>query len=141
VQPLCRRLRTGAARELRNQPPKEETTMLFQLRTDNHIPNSENLADRVRAAIEGALSRRYTDQLRRVEVYLQDVNSHKGGIDTRCAIEAHLAGYQPVAVDNRATNADEAVSGAVEKLTRALEHRLERLGDRGGRSSMSGGET
>jgi hypothetical protein len=115
--------------------------MLFQLRTDNHIPNNEGLADRVRAEVESALNPRFTDQLRRVEVYLQDVNQHKGGNDTRCAIEAHLAGYQPVAVDHRATSVDEAVSGAVERLSHALEHRLERLADRRGRVSMSGEES
>ena len=115
--------------------------MLFQLRTDNHIENSEELAGRVRAEVEGALDPRFTDRLRRVEVYLQDTNSHKGGVDTRCAIEVHLAGHQPVAVDDTAPGVDQAVSGAVDKMLRVLEHTLGRLHDRHGRVSMSGDET
>src|SRR5215212_6616548 len=103
--------------------------MLFQLRTDNHITNSEDLTSRVQAEVEGALHPRFTDRLRRVEVYIQDMNSHKGGIDKRCAIEAHPAGIKPVAVDSRAANIDEAVSGAVTKLIHALEHTLGRLHD------------
>ena len=115
--------------------------MLLQVRTDNHIQNNDALRERVRAEVEGALLPQFADRLQRVEVYLQDVNSHKGGNDTRCAIEAHPAGHQPVAVDNRAPTIDEAVSGAADKLLRVLEHTLERLGDRGGRVSMSGEPT
>jgi hypothetical protein len=115
--------------------------MLFQLRTDNHIKNSEELAAAVRAEVEGALGHRFGERVQRVEVYLQDMNSHKGGVDKRCAIEAHLAGYPPVAVDDRAADRDQAVSGAVERLLRVLEHRLGRLQDRGGHVSASGQPT
>ena len=112
--------------------------MLFQLRTDNHIKNHERLADGIRADVESALTDQLAGRLRRVEVYLQDLNSHKGGVDKRCAIEAHPAGHQPVTVSNEAPSVDEAVRGAVDKLLHALEHTLGRLSDRGGRVSMSG---
>jgi ribosome-associated translation inhibitor RaiA len=112
--------------------------MHFQVRTDNHIENTDDLADRVRAEVEGAVHPRFTDRLRRVEVYLQDVNSHKGGSDKRCTIEAHLAGHQPVAVHEQAPAVAEAVSAAVDRLTRVLESTLGRLADRGGRVPMSG---
>jgi len=115
--------------------------MLFQLRTDNHIPNREGLAQGIQADVESALLPHFSERLRRIEVYLQDLNAKKGGVDKRCAIEAHLAGHQPVAVTNEATNVDEAVSGAVDKLLHALEHTLGRLQDRGGRAPMSGEPT
>ena len=114
--------------------------MLIQVRTDNHIKNNEALADRVRGEVENALQPRFTGRLRRVEVYLQDTNGVKGGVDRRCSIEAHLAGRQPVAVHNAATNVDEAVDGAVEKLVHALDHVVGRLNDRGGHVPMSGEE-
>jgi hypothetical protein len=115
--------------------------MLFQLRTDNHIDNSDDLINRVRGEVEGALGDRFASQLRRVEVYLQDVNSHKGGVDLRCSMEAHLAGLQPIAVHDTGVGIDEVVGGAADKLLRALERTVDRFGDRGGRVSMSGGET
>jgi hypothetical protein len=115
--------------------------MLFQLRTDNHINNSEALTERVRAEVEGTLARRFTDRLQRVEVYLHDTNGHKGGIDKHCAIEAHLAGLQPVAVNASAADLDRAIGGAVDKLLHALDHRLGRLEDRGGHVSVSGEPT
>ena len=120
---------------------EEDFVMLFQLRTDNHIKNNEDLAESIRADVEAAITPHFADRMRRVEVYLQDLNSHKGGVDTRCAIEAHLAGHQPVAVTNEATNVEEAVSGALDKLVHALEHTLGRLKDREGRISMSGDPT
>jgi ribosome-associated translation inhibitor RaiA len=114
--------------------------MIFQVRTDNHIENSEALADRLRGEVEGALTKRFSTQLRRVEVYLQDANSHKGGIDKACSLEAHLSGHQPVTVHGQGASIDEAFSSAVDKLLRALEHTIGRLEDRGGRVSMSGEE-
>src|SRR5947209_5930033 len=115
--------------------------MHFQVRTDNHIKSSENFNDRLRGEVEGSLGARFADRLRRVEVYLQDVNSHKGGADKRCSVEVHLAGLQPVVAHAQAAGVDEAFSEALDKVTRALDHTLGRLDDRGGRSSMSGEPT
>ena len=115
--------------------------MEFQIRTDNHIRNSESLMASIQADVESALTPRFTNRLQRVEVYLQDMNANKGGIDTHCSINAHLAGLQPIAVHNRAAAVEDAVSGAVDKLTHALDHTLGRLDDRHGRVSMSGEPT
>lgn len=116
--------------------------MHFQVRTDNHIENSEALIASVQAEVEALVHPRFTDRIRRVEVYLQDMNSEKKtGIDTRCAIEATLAGHQPVVVDERATSVEQALDGALEKLARALEKTLGRIEDRNGRVSMSGDVT
>jgi ribosome-associated translation inhibitor RaiA len=119
----------------------EEALVHFQVRTDNHIENYQELLDRIRAEVEGALDPRFTDRIWRVEVYFQYMNSHKRGVDTRCCIEVSLAGHQPVAVDDRAADIDEAVSGAVDKLLRALDRTLGRLDDRDDRVSMSGEQT
>src|SRR5262245_65814912 len=91
--------------------PRRNRAMHFQLRTDNHVTSSEKLTERVRAEVEAAIAPRFSDRLHRIEVYLQDLNAHKGGIDTRCAIEAHLAGHQPVAVSAEAAGLDEAEIG------------------------------
>ncbi len=76
--------------------------MHFQVRTDNHLPNSEELTDKIRDEVEGALAHRYHGQVRRVEVYLQDLNGHKHGVDKRCSIEVSLAGHSPVAAEDKA---------------------------------------
>ena len=115
--------------------------MQVQVRTDNHIPNSAELVDRVRDEVEGALAERYHGQIRRVDVHIQDLNGHKHGVDKRCTIEVNLDGHGPVAAENKSVSVDDAVSGAVDKVLRGLEHTLGRLRDKGGRVSMSGEET
>lgn len=115
--------------------------MQVHVRTDNHVHNSEDFADRVRNEVEGALTDRYHGQVRRVDVHVQDVNGHKHGIDKRCSIEVSLDGHGPVAAEHKSVSIDDAVSGAVDKVLRGLEHTLGRLRDKGGRVSMSGEET
>ena len=91
--------------------------MHFQVRTDNHIHNNETITDGIRAEVEAAIGDRFGDRIRRVEVYLQDMNAQKGGIDIRCSIEVSLAGHQPIAVHDVAAGVDDAVTGAVDKMT------------------------
>jgi ribosome-associated translation inhibitor RaiA len=114
--------------------------VIFQVRTDNHIRNSEEFADSIRADVEAAIGDRFGDRLRRVEVYLEDTNSDKGGIDTRCSIEIHLAGRPAVAAEDRAADVDTAVDGAVEKVLRVIEKQLGRQDDRAGHTSAAGNE-
>lgn len=118
--------------------------MIFQVRTDNHIENSQELKSEIRGKVDSVLLPRYADQLRRVEVYLEDTNSSdKGGsLDKRCGIEIHLAGYPaPVVAEDRANTVEQAVTGALRKALRALETTLGRLQDRGDTTSMSGQDT
>ena len=115
--------------------------MIFQLRTDNHIRYSAELSESIRADVEADLVPRFGDRLRRVEVYLEDMNADKGGVDTRCSVEVHLAGHPAVAAEGRAENVETAVEGAIEKVLRVLEKQLGRRDDRAGHTSAAGDET
>src|SRR5262245_29679753 len=89
------------------------STMHVEVSTDTRT--TADIAG-VTAVIEAGLSR-YKERLTRVEVHLSDVNGPKGGRDCRCALEARAAGRQPVAVTNEAHTPDDAVKGAVEKMS------------------------
>lgn len=119
--------------------------MIFQVRTDNNIENSQELKDAIQAEVDAILGTRSTDQLRRVEVYLQDTNSNRkgGDRDKRCTVEAHLdrAGAAPVVATDEAETVEQAVDGALRKLLRALDSTLGRRRDRDDPISMSGQET
>jgi ribosome-associated translation inhibitor RaiA len=114
--------------------------MIFQVRTDNHIKNSAELGESIRATVEASLAPRFGERLRRVEVYLEDMNAEKGGIDTRCSIEVHLAGRPAVAAHDDASDVDTAVDGAIEKVMRVLEHQLGKQEGRAGHTSAAGDE-
>lgn len=110
--------------------------MQIQINTDRNIDGNEALAAHVRSETEHALSR-FRDRITRVEVHLSDENSDKkGGKDgMRCVMEARLEGRQPIAVTHQATNLDQAVNGAVHKLTRLIESTTGRLSEK--RSHMA----
>lgn len=112
--------------------------MIVQVRTDNHIRNSSEFTESIRTDVESVLVPRFGDRLRRVEVYLEDVNAEKGGVDTRCSIEVHLAGRPAVAAHDLAEDVDTAVSGALDRILRVIEKQLGRQEDRAGHTPASG---
>jgi ribosome-associated translation inhibitor RaiA len=108
--------------------------MQIQLNTDNHLVGSEDLALRVDAQLRQSLQR-FADRVTRIEVHLNDINSaEKSGDDKRCMLEARLRGQQPTSVSHEAPSIDLAVSGATDKLVRALDKVLGKL-EAGRRSS------
>ena len=114
--------------------------MQIQINTDRNIAGREALAAQVSGVVENALSRS-SDRITRVEVHLNDENSHKGGSDDkRCMMEARVTGHQPVAVTCFAATNSQAIDGAADKLRKALDRTLGRLSDRGGHIAASGEE-
>lgn len=104
--------------------------MQIQVNTDNHIAGRDELAAWARDAIEAALGH-FGERLTRIEAYLSDTNSQKGGpADIRCVLEARPAGLKPLAASHQADVLELAVEGAAEKLKRALASTLGRLDDR-----------
>ena len=103
--------------------------MTIQFNTDNNIVGSEKLRAPLEASIADGLSR-FSSQITRVEVHLNDVNGDKEGMnDKRCLLEARVKGLKPIAVTNNANTHEEAVEGAIEKLKASLDTTLGRLRD------------
>ena len=101
--------------------------MQIQINSDHRITGSPELAGHVQALVRDTLDR-YSDRITRVEVHLNDQSSVKGGEhDKRCLMEARLGGLGPVAANHEAENLELAINGALEKLERAIEHRLGKL--------------
>lgn len=111
--------------------------MQVLVKTDNHIEGSEDLTSGVESEVVDAVGR-FGEQVTRVEVYLNDLNSHKSGIDKRCLMEARIAGRPLVAVSHEADSLEDAITGAAEKLEKLLDHTFDRLGDHKGRTSFGG---
>jgi ribosome-associated translation inhibitor RaiA len=89
--------------------------------TDSSVQGHDALASDVEQVVQQALSR-FADRITRVEVHLSDENAQKHGADDkRCLMEARIAGRQPTAVTHHAADLPKAVSGAADKLKRALD--------------------
>src|SRR5690349_5303588 len=105
---------------------RREKTMQVQVHTDNHVNGSAGLTAHVESVVTGALER-FGNRVTRVEVHIGDENAHKGGEqDKRCAMEARLAGLQPIAVTGMGGNVEAAINAAVEKLERTIDRTLEK---------------
>jgi ribosome-associated translation inhibitor RaiA len=108
--------------------------MQILVNSDNHIKGGESAAERVQAIVEGAVDR-FQTRITRIEVHLSDTNGPKHGErEKRTVIEARVAGLRPIAVSHEAPTLLEAIEGAADKLTRALEHTLGRLDETAGPS-------
>ena len=100
--------------------------MQIQINSDHHIAASPETAARVQRLVRDALDR-YSDRITRVEVHLNDLNGAKGGTDKRCLMEARVAGLGPIDASHEAPDLMLAVDGALEKLERAIEHKVGRV--------------
>lgn len=100
--------------------------MLVEVNTDKNIKNSERLIEYCKSMVESELDR-FSENITRVEIHLSDENGEKGGDDDkRCLIETKLKGKSPVAVKNTASNIDDAISGALDKITKVLETSIDK---------------
>jgi len=101
--------------------------MTIQVNSDNNITGTEGLSNFVEKTIADTLNR-FSEQITRVEVHLNDENSHKSGNnDKRCMLEARLEGMHPIAVTAHADTIQEALKSALGKLKSSLDTALGKL--------------
>ena len=104
--------------------------MQININTDKTIERHQGLDDHVKTVVSAAVQR-FADHITRVEVHLSNDNSQKavdGG--NRCLLEARVTGYQPIAVSDHSVDLHQAISGASDKLKRAIDSALGRLHDK-----------
>lgn len=102
--------------------------MHIQINTDHNIQHDPSVARHVEQTLESALGR-FSRQITRVEVHLNDANAGKAGDnDKHCLLEARVEGRPPVVASDDASTIASAVSGAARKLQRVLDSSLGKLG-------------
>ena len=114
--------------------------MAVFLRTDNHLNGGERLSRFVEAVAEGAVDH-VKNQVTRVDVYLGDENSaakKTGDHQFRCSMEARVGGLRPLAVTHHASNIDDAVRGAADKLQSVIDSTMDKVSHKKGRMSYAG---
>ena len=106
--------------------------MQIQINTANNVVKGVELDSTVEQEVRDGLSR-FRDRLTRVEVHFNDESSvRRGETDTRCMIEARPRGQGPVTVTEHAATVALAMSGALRKLTAALESEFGKQDDHRG---------
>ena len=95
--------------------------MKIEVNTDRHIESSERLIAYCKSTLEAEFDR-FSDYITRLDVHFSDENGTKGGDDDkRCLIETKLKGLSPVTTSNSASNIDDALSGAIDKMSSVLD--------------------
>ena len=103
--------------------------MQININTDSTLSASASLNEHVNTVVDNAIHR-FREHITRVEVHLSDNNSHKSADgDNRCLMEARITGYQAIAVSDHAATLHQSISGAADKLKRAIDSALGRLQD------------
>jgi ribosomal subunit interface protein len=109
---------------------KKEMWMQVQINSDNNISMHNRLSDSIGAYINNLLQR-FDPYLTRVEVHLTGENIKKSGPqDKRCVLEARAKRHQSLIATNKATDIEDAFSGAADKMHRQLETTYGRLADK-----------
>ncbi|WP_298469132.1 HPF/RaiA family ribosome-associated protein [uncultured Erythrobacter sp.] len=97
------------------------SSMQFQFNSDSSVMGTENVAERIEAAVRHKIAR-FEDRLTRVEVHVSDENARKGGDDDKhCTIEARPRGGKPIGVTGKASDVDSAARIAANTLAQRLE--------------------
>jgi ribosome-associated translation inhibitor RaiA len=87
------------------------------------------LSDKLRGHIERKLEfavGRLAQRVDRLSVYLDDLNGPKGGADKRCRILADVRPSQRIVAEQVSDDFFTGISGAAEKLGRAVKRRIDR---------------
>lgn len=101
--------------------------MNILINSDNNIDGTEKLSAHFKDIISNSLSR-FSSRVTRMEVHLNDENSHKNGQDDkRCMLEARLEGMQPIAVTHNAPTLEQALKGAIDKMKTSLDTTIGKL--------------
>lgn len=109
--------------------------MQIQISTDKNVHAGEELAQRLEAELQAALSR-FSTHITRLEVHLGDEVSGADKADRRCVLEARPAGRPPIAVTHHAGSLLEACHGATRKLESVLDSTYGRIEHRKGGESI-----
>jgi ribosome-associated translation inhibitor RaiA len=107
---------------------------MYQLivNTDHNISGGAPLAAEIQTKLQKRIDR-FSKQLTRVEVHIEDQNAKKSGInDILCKLEVRPAGLRPLVVTHRSKSVAIAVDLACRKMEKMLSHTMGRLHDQRG---------
>jgi putative sigma-54 modulation protein len=99
-------------------------SLAFELHSPD-IPLPPDVAEYVRDKLTAKLSK-FGRRVMDVVVHVKDINGARGGIDKGCHMEAHLAGLEPINVEERREDLRACIDITVERLEEAVHRHLER---------------
>ena len=95
--------------------------MQILLHSDRNTDGGHLMAEHLQKVVQDGMAH-FVERVTRVEAHLSDVNRHAKSDDgdIHCTLEARLVGLDAIVVKDHASNAHQAIDGAVRKLKRAV---------------------
>ena len=94
--------------------------MQVQFNSDSSVMGTENVAERIEAAVREKLAR-FEERLTRIEIHVRDDNGAKGGADDKaCTIEARPRGGRAIGVTEHGSSVDAAARKAASTMAQRL---------------------
>ena len=95
--------------------------MQILLHSDPNTDGSHLMADHLATVVKAAMGR-FGERVTRVEAHLSDANGQgrSSGGEIHCTLDAKLLGLDAIVVKDQASNAHQAIEGALRKLKRAV---------------------
>ena len=87
---------------------------------------TKSLSDYIERRINFLLSSKY-DQIKRIRVYLSDINGPRGGVDKRCKIQISLPRLKDIVIEDTELDLYVAIDRVVDRAVRTVNRRLGRL--------------
>ena len=113
--------------------------MQIYVHTDSTIDGDSDLTAYVEGQVAAGTSR-FSEDITRIEAHLSDQSAGRStGADIRCRLEVRPAGQAPVTVTDDADTVDQALQGALHRLTKLLASDAGRREDHHARDSIRGG--
>ncbi|QDU29290.1 hypothetical protein ETAA8_43980 [Anatilimnocola aggregata] len=104
----------------------------------NGLELSENYRLTLHSRLESVLSH-FGRSINRVNVYLQDANGQKGGVDKVCRLVVHLRRQPSVVIEDRDAELAPLIGRVLERASQVTQRKFTRRRSRSGAGSMSGG--
>lgn len=103
--------------------------MKIQTKLTGTIKHPEKLTTEINEQVKSDLQR-FEAHLTRVEIHITEETVHKSPANEyRCVIESRHVGLKPFVVKNQAATIYDSVNGAVDKLTKTIDHTRGKLND------------
>ena len=86
---------------------------------------SEGIVQRIKGVIESAVDR-FQDRIRGINVFIEDVNGPRGGIDKQCRCVLRVNKMSPIVIQDKDENLENMMFRVANRVAYAMSQKIDR---------------
>lgn len=103
--------------------------------SDRHALMSDEAVDRTESKLHAAVSK-FGDWVHGVELFVEDSNAHKGGVDKRCKLKIRLSRGKNLFVESEHQSLSRALSEVIARAEKLVLRTIQKLSKKGFKRKM-----